>query len=106
MLAPGPARPVVPASGEGTGDDQAAALGLLLLEEDGGVKMDEPAFGSPFSDTLNSFDFYGDDPVTIASVQAPANQMPKEVIFVPALIFLLLVAMMQRARMSPKGVPA
>jgi len=52
------------------------------------------------------FDFYGDDPVQIASVQAPSNQMPKELVFIPALICLLLVAFLQRARMSRQGVPA
>ena len=97
---------VMPISGEGSGEDRLSAFGLLLLEEDGVVKMDEPNFGSPFSDTLSSFDFYGDDAVRIASVQAPANQMPKEIVFIPALIFLMLVALLQRARMSRKGVPA
>jgi TRAP transporter 4TM/12TM fusion protein len=91
--------------GAGTADDRLTASGLLLLEEDGVVKMDEPSFGSPFSDSLSSFDFYGDDPVQIASVNAPSNQMPKELVFIPALIFLLFIAFLQRARMSRTGVP-
>jgi TRAP transporter 4TM/12TM fusion protein len=90
----------------GSSDERLTASGLLLIEEDGVVKMDEPSFGSPFGDTLQSFDFYGDDPVKIASVQAPANQMPKELVFIPALIFLGFVAFIQRARMSKEGVPA
>jgi len=92
--------------GAGTADERLTASGLLLLEEDGAVKMDEPSFGSPFSDSLSSFDFYGDDPVQIASVNAPANQMPKELVFIPALIFLFFVAFLQRARMSRTGVPS
>ncbi|WP_298361821.1 TRAP transporter permease [uncultured Litoreibacter sp.] len=91
---------------EGTPDERLTASGLLLLEEDGVVKMDEPAFGSPFGDTLSSFDFYADDPVQIASVQAPSNQMPKELVFIPALILLLLVALLQRGRIGREGVPA
>ncbi|MEP2533115.1 TRAP transporter permease [Shimia sp.] len=96
---------VLPVSA-GSGDERLTASGLLLLEEDGVVKMDEPAFGSPFADTLSSFDFYADDPVQLASVSAPAQQMPKELIFIPALIFLALIAFLQRARMSKEGVPA
>ncbi|WP_299024320.1 TRAP transporter permease [uncultured Sulfitobacter sp.] len=96
---------VLPVS-EGSADERLAASGLLLIEEDGLAKMDEPAFGSPFSDSLSSFDFYGDDPVQIASVNAPADQMPKELVFIPALIFLFFIAFLQRARMSREGVPA
>lgn len=92
--------------GAGSADERLTASGLLLLEEDGIVKMDEPSFGSPFASSLQSFDFYGDDPVKIASVQAPANQMPKELVFIPALLFLAFVAFLQRARMSKEGVPA
>ncbi|MEP2890733.1 TRAP transporter permease [Tateyamaria sp.] len=92
--------------GAGSADERMTASGLLLLEEDGVVKMDEPSFGSPFSDTLSSFDFYADEPVQIATVNAPANQMPKELIFIPALIFLCFIAFLQRARMSKEGVPA
>ncbi|MDF3414790.1 TRAP transporter permease [Sulfitobacter sp. M57] len=92
--------------GAGSAEDRLAASGLLLLEEDGAVKMDEPSFGSPFADSLSSFDFYGDDPVQIASVKAPSNQMPKELMFIPALVFLLLIAFLQRARMSRTGEPS
>jgi TRAP transporter 4TM/12TM fusion protein len=97
---------VMPIKGEGSSEERLSEFGLLLLEEDGKVKMDEPSFGSPFSDSLGSFDFYGDDPVEIATVQAPANQMAKEWVFIPALILLMLVAFIQRARVSREGVPA
>ena len=92
--------------GPGSADERLAASGLLLLEEDGVVKLDEPAFGSLFSDTMNSFDFYADDPVRIASVNAPSQQMPKELVFIPALIFLGFIAFLQRGRMTKEGVPA
>ncbi len=83
-----------------------AALGLMLLEEDGALKMEEPMFGSPFADTMQGYDFYGDDPVVISQVKAPASQMPKELVFIPALALLGLIALMQRGRMSKEGVPA
>ncbi|WP_204112475.1 TRAP transporter permease [Shimia biformata] len=91
---------------EGSGAERLDALGLLLMEEDGAMKMDEPLFGSPISDAMQSFDFYADDPVVISSVKATADQMPKEVIFIPALVLLALVAMLQRGRMTREGVPA
>ena len=71
---------------------------LLLLEEDGVVKLEEPMFGSPFSETMQGFDFYADDPVVLASVQAPADQMPKEIMYIPALLLLGLIAMVQMRR--------
>jgi hypothetical protein len=92
--------------GAGSADERMAASGLLLLDEDGVTKMDEPSFSSPFASSLGSFDFYGGEPVQIASVQAPANQLPKELVFIPALIFLMFIAFLQRARMSRTGVPA
>ena len=92
--------------GAGTQEERLAASGLLLLEEDGATKMDEPSFGSPFANSLSSFDFYGDDPVQIASVQAPSDQMAKEWVFIPALMFLMLIVFLQRARISRTGVPA
>ncbi|MEP2186049.1 DUF3394 domain-containing protein, partial [Roseibium sp.] len=92
--------------GVGSGEERLAKSGLLLLPEGDVVKMDEPSFGSPFSDSLSSFDFYADDPVQIATVQAPSNQMPKEWVFIPALVFLALIAFLQRARISRQGVPA
>jgi TRAP transporter 4TM/12TM fusion protein len=92
--------------GAGNAAERMTASGLLLLDEDGVTKMDEPSFGSPFSASLGSFDFYADEPVQIATVQAPANQMAKELVFIPALIFLLFIAFLQRARVSREGVPA
>jgi TRAP-type uncharacterized transport system fused permease subunit len=97
---------VMPIKTEGSSDDRLAAFGMLLLEDGDAVNMDEPSFGSPFSNTMSSFDFYGDTPVTIASVQAPSDQMAKEIVFLPALLFLALIAFLQRARISREGVPS
>ena len=97
---------VMPISSEASGEDRLNEFGLLLMADGDAVNMDEPSFGSPFSNSLSSFDFYGDDPVTIASVQAPAGQMPKEIVFLPALLFLALIAFLQNARISKNGVPS
>ena len=95
---------------EADGAARVDAFGLLLLEEDGLVKLDEPMFGSPVSSNLESFDFYADDAVRIATIQAPSSQPPKELIFIPALLLLGLVALLQRRRApkleDPQGEPA
>ena len=92
---------VLPITGDAA--SRMDATGLLLIPEGDIVKMDEQSFSSPFATSLGSFDFYADDPVQIASVKAPADQMAKEWVFIPALILLVFVAMLQRARMGRKG---
>ncbi|WP_027237648.1 TRAP transporter permease [Leisingera caerulea] len=93
---------------DGTGGQQAVdAYGLLLLEEDGVVKLEEPMFGTPAAPNLESFDFYADEPVRIIAIQAPASQLPKELIFIPALLLVALIAFLQRGRArEQEGVPA
>jgi hypothetical protein len=92
---------VLPVAGDAAA--RLDATGLLLMTEGEVVKMDEPSFSSPFVDSLGSFDFYADDPVQLKTVKAPAAQMAKEWIFIPALMFLALIAMLQRARVGRKG---
>lgn len=95
---------VLPVKGDAAARMQAS--GLLLVAEGDVVKMDEPMFGSPFASNLSSFDFYGDEPVILASVKAPSSQLPKELMFIPAFILLALIAMLQKGRINKKGEPA
>ena len=92
------------------GDARLDALGLMLMADGDRMIMDEPMFGTPLSEQLSSFDFYGDEPVQITNVQAPADQLPKELMFIPALILLGLVTVLQRRRAASKrefeGEPA
>ncbi len=97
---------VLAPEGDGSGAERLEGFGLMLMEEEGAVKMDEPLFGTPFADVMQGYDFYGDQPVTISKVKAPAHQWPKELIFIPALALLALVALMQRGRMAREGEPA
>ncbi len=77
------------------------ALGIILVPEGDVQRLDEPGFGTELADALSSFDFYGDDAVAITSVQAAANQLPKELIFIPALLLLALIAALQMRRATP-----
>jgi TRAP transporter 4TM/12TM fusion protein len=92
---------VLPVSGDAAG--RMDATGLILMVEGDTVKMEEPSFSSPFASSLGSFDFYGDEAVQIASVKAPVSQMAKEWVFIPALILLFLIAILQRRRMPREG---
>ena len=97
---------VVPVGEGATGTERLEAMGFITFEEDGLLKMEEPLFGAPIADQMGSFDFYADDAVRIAEVKAPQAQMPQELIYIPALILLGLVALIQRGRMNKQGVPA
>ncbi|MEM9250582.1 MAG: TRAP transporter permease [Pseudomonadota bacterium] len=74
--------------------------GLLLFAEGDVVRLDEPMFGTVTAEKLADFDFYADAPVTLASIQAPANRLPAEVFYLPALALLGLVILLQRRRQT------
>ncbi len=95
----------VPEDAEGSRMD---ALGLLAVEDGDNITLEEPMFGTPYADTFQSYDFYGDQPVMIKEVKAPADQLPKELMFIPGLALLVLIFMLQRARAGrePEAVPA
>ncbi|MEX0302089.1 MAG: TRAP transporter permease, partial [Leisingera sp.] len=67
---------ILPAAA-GSGQEQIAAAGLLLASESGLVRLEEPVFGTRFSEVMQGFDFYADEPVALVSVSVPADQMPK-----------------------------
>jgi len=60
--------------------------------------MEEPFPGKFTFERLQTFDFYGDPSVTIASAVVPAERMPKEIFFIPALVLLAGLIFLQNAR--------
>ena len=89
--------PTMPAAGDGA--DRLNQVGLPALLEDGVVKLEEPPFGTEFFEKLSrQYDFYGDEPVTIIRAEVAADRMPKEVFFLPALVLLGLLILVQRRR--------
>lgn len=87
------------------GTDQLSKLGLTLINEDGVLKLEEPLPTSPFFKTLGTFDFYGDTPVTVKKANVKAEQLPKELIFIPGLLLLGLIMFLQRLRIPSTGDP-
>jgi TRAP transporter 4TM/12TM fusion protein len=94
---------VLNVEGDGGVDERIAASGLMLFPEGDVVRLDEPMFGTATAETLADFDFYADTPVQLAAVQVPRNRLPDEVFYVPALLLLAGVILLQRRRQT---VPA
>ncbi|MDJ0776923.1 MAG: TRAP transporter permease [Gammaproteobacteria bacterium] len=85
-----------------------AGLGVMLDGER--AVIEEPFPGTPFFEGIGkSFDFYGDEPVQIAELRQPVERMPKEVFYIPAVILLALVILLQKRRAREEresGAPA
>lgn len=98
---------IVKPGSETGGQARLEALGLTILDEDGVMKIDEPFPGTSYFEQLGDFDFYGDDPVIAKTAQIEVKQLPKELIYIPGLLLLVVVYLVQRARAGrEKGVPA
>ncbi len=83
---------VLPAGPKAAGADRLAFAGLELREEDGKHFVDNVVFNSPAEKQKIDFDWQ------IDTVQVKADRMFKEVFYVPALIGLALVIMLQLRR--------
>ena len=67
-------------------------VGIAVREEEGRVLIDDLAFGGAAEQAGADFDW------EIKAVQVPAERMPKEVFWIPALVLLALVYLLQRRR--------
>ncbi len=93
----------VPLGPAGAGGERLENTGLLLMLEDGKAKLEEPLPGSPFESLSRTFDFYADVPVEVASVALPRDRVPKEVFYLPALLAIALVVLLQRRRAAVRA---
>ena len=74
--------------------------GLLLLPEGEAVRLDEPMFGTETAEALIDFDFYAEEPVQLAAVEIARERMPEQVFYIPALVLLGIVILLQRRRQT------
>ena len=73
--------------------------GLTVIVEDGLAKIEEPFPGTPFFEKIGTvFDYYADEPVRIADIRKPADRIAKEVFYIPAILLLGGILLMQRRR--------
>ena len=75
------------------------AAGLTVILEKDIAKLEEPFAGTLLFQTLGDFDYYMDVAVQIHKLQLPADRLPKEVFYIPALILLAGIMWIQRRRM-------
>ena len=84
------------------GADAAARLadaGLPVTLDGDKAVIEEPFPGTPFFETLGkSFDYYGDEPVQVAEVRKEAERIFKEIVYIPAILILAIVFMLQKRR--------
>jgi TRAP transporter 4TM/12TM fusion protein len=79
---------------------RAEAAGLFLLPEEDRLFMDEPMFGTPYQEKLSNFDFYLDERVEVVSLLSPTDRLPKQIFYIPALLLLALIVVLQRRRQT------
>ncbi|WP_299369385.1 TRAP transporter permease [uncultured Tateyamaria sp.] len=83
----------------GDADGALDAQGLAVIPDGEVLAMDEPFPGTPFFESLgNEYDFYGDTPVQVTAVQIENDRMPKELFFIPALLLLGGLVLLQSRR--------
>ncbi|MBY6004617.1 TRAP transporter permease [Salipiger bermudensis] len=93
-----PTTVVIPAVA-GDAETALADQGLTVMEEDGRLLLDEPFPGTPLFDQLGTeYDYYGDNPVVISAVEVANERIAKEWFFIPALLLLAGIVMIQRPR--------
>ena len=74
--------------------------GMMFLPEGERLFLDEPMFNTPYQEKLSGFDFYLDDRVEVVSVLSPAQRLPKQMFYIPAIGLLLLIIVLQRRRQT------
>jgi len=89
---------VVPLSvgAKGSGVDRLASAGLTLREEDGKMVIDAVGFGTP-AEKQGLADL---DTGEVVGVHVAADRPAKQFFYIPALVLLGLIVMMQRGRRS------
>jgi Domain of unknown function (DUF3394) len=91
---------MLPLGAAGTGEERLAEAGLELRFEDGKAFVDNIVFGSTAERQQIDFDY------EIASVQKKADRPPKQLFYLPALLLLGLIVMLQRRRRTPEQLAA
>ncbi|MHA1152390.1 MAG: DUF3394 domain-containing protein, partial [Alphaproteobacteria bacterium] len=83
---------MLPLGAPGEGKDRLFEAGLELLIEDGKVIVDNVVFGSTAERQKIDFDY------EIASVQVTADRPPKQLFYIPGLLLLGMIVVLQRRR--------
>jgi hypothetical protein len=82
----------------GSGAERLERVGLTMIEEEDRVILQKPPPGTRYAALGQDFDFF--DAVTVREVQVRNERMPKDLFFIPALLLLALIVLVQRRRMT------
>ena len=89
---------IIPLGGEKTADQRLQKHGLIVMMDDGQALLEEPLPGSTFASLGRQVDFYGDEPVKLTAILLPTERIFKEIFYIPALLLLGMVILLQRRR--------
>lgn len=91
---------MAPLGASGDGETRLMTAAGLMVNIDGDrAILDEPMPSTALSQTMLAFDFYGDEPVQIERIEVPTERMAKEWFYIPAIILLFFVIVLQRRRL-------
>jgi hypothetical protein len=83
---------MLPVGGEGTGAERLTAIGFETREEEGKTLIDNVVFSSAAEKAGIDFD------QELINIQVPTKRLPKQLMFIPALLLYTLVWYIQRGR--------
>ena len=91
---------LVPLGSLGDGDTRLMTAAGIMVNIDGDKAiLDEPLPSTALSLIMLEFDFYADDPVQIIRIEVPTQRIAKELFFIPAIILLCFIIVIQRRRL-------
>jgi hypothetical protein len=83
---------MLPVGGESTGNERLAGIGIETRNEEGKILIDNVVFSSLAEKAGVDFD------QEILNLQMPTKRLPKQIMFIPAMLLLSLIWFLQRGR--------
>ena len=94
---------LAPLGPPGDGESRLMTGSGIMVNIDGEKAiLDEPMPSTALSLIMLEFDFYADDPVEIVQIEVPTKRVAKELFFIPAIILLCFVIVIQRRRLRDR----
>ncbi|MDH3450036.1 MAG: DUF3394 domain-containing protein, partial [Gammaproteobacteria bacterium] len=98
---------LVPLAQAADAETRLKDAGLSVVVEDGKAIIEEPFPGTPYFESLGkAFDYYGDQPTQVAEVRLAAERIYKEVFYIPAVLLLALIMILQKRRQREESIPS
>jgi len=91
---------MIPLGKSGDGETRLMTAAGITVNIDGDLAiLNEPMPSTALSRIMLAFDFYADAPVVIERIEMPTERMDKELFFIPAIMLLFVVVILQRRRL-------